>query len=194
MNKVLTILGSLCVVGTMVLNASVHKLDLSHSNVGFSIKHLMISNVKGNFKTYEAAIDFDYKTKSFNTFNATVDIASVNTQNEKRDKHLRSEDFFQANMYPKMTFKMAEYKKMSDNHGVMTGELKIKNIKKVIQFDVEDLGVIKDFKGNNRVGFTLVSKINRADFGLTWNKALEFGGFAVGEKVKITIDVEAIEK
>lgn len=194
MNRGLKILGSLCVVGTMALNASVHKLDLTHSNIGFSIKHLMISNVKGNFKTYDATIDFDYKTKSFNTFNAAVDLTSVNTQNEKRDKHLKSKDFFEANMYPKMTFKMNTYKKMSDNHGVMTGELKIKNKTKIVAFDVEELSVIKDFKGNNRVGFTLLAKINRSDFGLTWNKALEFGGFAVGEKVRITIDVEAIEK
>ncbi len=194
MNKIVTSLLSLSLLAAFSLNASPHSLDTSHSNVSFSVKHLMITNVRGNFKTYDGQIDFDYKTKIFNSFKAVVKTMSVDTKNVKRDNHLKSEDFFSSSSYPEMSFVMNSYKKLSDDEGLMSGELTIKGVTKKVEFEVEDLGVIKDFKGNNRVGFTLEAKIKRADFGLTWNKALEFGGFAVGEKVKITVDVEAVEK
>ncbi len=174
-------------------NASEFTLDDSHTEVGFSVKHLMITNVKGEFKSYGADIDFDAKTKVFNKFNATVDTASIDTGIEKRDNHLRSDDFFLSEKYPKMTFEMTSYTADGDE-GKMKGNLTIRGITKPVTLEVEDIGTVKDFQGNTRVGFTLEGKINRMDYGLKWNKALELGGVAVSETVKLAIDVQAIEK
>jgi len=191
MNPVVKLLGSL-VLALGIANASEHVLDDSHTSVGFSVKHLMITNVKGEFKEFDANIDFDYKTKVFKVFKATVKTKSVNTGIVKRDNHLRSEDFFLSQKYPEMSFDMKSYES-DDEDGKMKGNLTIRGVTKPVTLEVEDIGTIKDFEGNNRVGFTLKGKINRLDFGLKWNKALEFGGFAVGDKVKITIEVEAVE-
>ncbi|AXH11147.1 polyisoprenoid-binding protein [Halarcobacter bivalviorum] len=174
-------------------NATPHTLDNMHTDVGFSVKHLMITNVKGNFTDYEGKIDFDYKTKTFNALEAKIKATSVNTGIEKRDNHLRSDDFFAATKYPEITFKMKSYKAEADE-GVMTGDLTIRGITKEVELDVEDIATIKDLDGNNRVGFTLEGKINRMDFDLKWNKALEFGGVAVSETVKLIIEVQAVEK
>ncbi len=175
-----------------VANATPHTLDVGHSEVGFSVKHLMITNVKGKFKAYDADIDFDYKTKTFNKLNAVIQTKSIDTGIEKRDKHLRSEDFFLAKKFPEITFNMKSYKADGDE-GEIIGDLTIRGTTKEVKLDVEDIGTIKDFNGNNRVGFTLKGKINRVDYGLKWNEALEFGGIAVGEKVKLVIEVEAVE-
>lgn len=176
-----------------LVNASEYLLDNSHTEVGFSVKHLMITNVKGEFKSYDAEIDFDAKNMIFNKFNATVDTESIDTGIEKRDNHLRSDDFFLSEKYPKMTFEMTSYKANGDE-GEMKGNLTIRGITKAVTLEVEDLSTIKDFQGNTRVGFTLNGKINRMDYGLKWNKALELGGVAVAEEVKITVEVEAVEK
>ena len=169
-------------------NASEYNLDNSHTHVGFSVKHLMITNVKGEFKDFDAKIDFDAASKTFKTFNTVIKTASIDTGIEKRDNHLRSDDFFLADKYPEMTFAMTSYK-----DGEMTGDLTIRGITKTVVLVVEDLATIKDFEGNSRVGFALKGKINRMDYDLKWNKALELGGVAVAEEVKLTAEVEAVE-
>lgn len=174
-------------------NAVIYDVDASHTNVGFTVKHMMITNVNGNFATYDANIDFDPATKTFKTFSATVETNSINTGIEKRDDHLRSEDFFASEKFPKMTFEMTSYKADGDD-GEMKGNLTIRGITKPVTLKVEDIGTIKDFKNQNRVGFSLKGKINRMDYDLKWNKALELGGVAVAEEVKITVEVEAVEK
>ena len=184
----LTKVTSALVLTAGLASASVYTLDAGHTNVGFSVKHLMITNVKGDFKKYDATIDFDAATKSFKVFKANIDTASVNTGIEKRDNHLRSDDFFLADKYPEMTFAMTSYK-----DGEMTGDLTIRGITKTVVLEVEDLATIKDFEGNSRVGFALSGKINRMDYDLKWNKALELGGVAVAEEVKLTAEVEAVE-
>lgn len=176
-----------------IASASEYSLDSSHTNVSFSVKHLMITNVKGEFKKYDANIDFDAASKTFKTFKANVDTGSVDTGIVKRDNHLKSEDFFLSEKFPKMTFEMKSYKADGDE-GKMSGDLTIRGITKPVVLEVEDLATIKDFEGNNRVGFTLKGKINRMDYDLKWNKALELGGVAVAEDVKITVDIEAVEK
>lgn len=168
--------------------ASEYVLDTSHSNVGFSIKHLMISNVKGNFKSFDAELEFDEKTKTITKLIATVDTTSVDTGIEKRDKHLRSPDFFNAQKFPTI-----EYVMTSTDKEYLTGNLTMNGITKEIKLKNKIHGTIKDMQGNLRVGFTLEGNIKRENFGLTWNKMLESGGFVVGEEVKIVIDVEAIE-
>lgn len=176
-----------------LVNAAIYDIDASHTNVGFTVKHMMITNVNGNFATYDANIDFDPATKTFKTFSATVETNSINTGIEKRDDHLRSEDFFASEKFPKMTFEMTSYKADGDD-GEMKGNLTIRGITKPVTLKVEDIGTIKDFKNQNRVGFSLKGKINRMDYDLKWNKALELGGVAVAEEVKITVEVEAVEK
>ena len=174
-------------------NASEYKLDNSHTTVGFSVKHLMITNVKGDFKNYDAKIDFDNATKSFKTFSANIDTGSVDTGIEKRDAHLKSDDFFLSEKFPKMTFVMKSYQ-ADGNEGKMKGDLTIRGITKPVVLEVEDIASVKDFQGIKRVGFSLKGKINRMDYDLKWNKAIELGGVAVAEEVKIIVDVEAVQK
>ena len=175
------------------LFAGTYNVDASHTNAGFTVKHMMITNVKGDFKTYDGMIDFDKDKKTFKVLKASIDTNSIDTANEKRDEHLRSEDFFASEKFPKMTFEMTSYKTNGDE-GEVTGNLTIRGITKAIKLKVEDISTIKDFKGQNRVGFTLEGKINRLDYDLKWNKLLEAGGVAVAEDVKIIIDIEAVEK
>lgn len=183
----------LSILSLSLANATPYSLDDSHTQVGFSVKHLMITNVKGEFKTYNADIDFDAKTKKFNGFKADIETKSIDTGIEKRDEHLRSEDFFLSEKFPKMTFVMKSYKS-DGNKGKMSGDLTIRDVTKAVTLDVDDIATVKDFQGNNRVGFTLKGKINRMDYGLKWNKALEAGGLAVSEEVKILVEIEAIEE
>lgn len=173
--------------------ASPFALDLSHSEVGFSVKHLMISNVKGKFGIFDAKIDFDTKTKTFKSLSAVIEADSINTDNEKRDGHLKNADFFNVEKFDEIKFDMTSYDKKSDDEGVMKGNLTMHGVTKPITLDVEIGGVGKGFKGETRIGFTLEGKIDRKDFGLKWNKTLETGGVVVGDKVKLNIEVEAKE-
>lgn len=176
------------------LNAEVLKIDKAHSDVGFSIKHLMISNVKGKFTNYSANMDFDLDKKIFTKLEATVDASSIDTGIVKRDNHLRSPDFFDVKKYPDIKFVMTSYEKEDNSEGYIYGELTIHGVTKKVKLGAEINGVIKGFKGETRVGFTLTGKINRKDFGLNWNRVLELGGVAVGDKVKILIELQTIVK
>lgn len=186
-----TLLGAVLASGLCF--ASPFAMDVAHSEVGFSVKHMMISNVKGKFGFFDAKIDFDTKTKTFKSLSAVVDAESINTDNKKRDEHLKSADFFDAEKFDEIKFDMTSYEKKSDDEGVMKGNLTLRGVTKPIALDVEIGGVAKGFKGETRVGFTLEGKINRKDFGLKWNKVLEAGGVAVGDTVKLSIEVEAKE-
>lgn len=163
-------------------------IDNTHSNIGFSVKHMMISNVKGNFNTYTADIDFDAEKKVFNKLNAKIDAASINTGIAKRDDHLRSGDFFDVTNYKTVDFVMTSMKE-----GKVYGKLTIHGVTKDIILASTIHGVVKDFQGHQRVGFTLEGKLNRKDFGLTWNKILEGGGLTVDDTIHLAIEVEAIE-
>ncbi|MDN5078055.1 YceI family protein [Aliarcobacter butzleri] len=187
MSIVSKITSALLLTGSLLM-ATEYKVDNAHSNVGFTVKHMMITNVNGNFKTYDANIDYDEATKTFKKLSATVETKTVNTGIEKRDDHLRSDDFFASEKFPKMTFEMTSYKADGDE-GKMTGNLTIRGITKQVTLDVEDIASM-----GNKIGFVLEGKINRTDFGLKWNKAIELGGVAVGEEVKIKVDVEAEKK
>lgn len=163
-------------------------IDNTHTNVGFSIKHMMISNVKGNFNTYVGEIDYDVNKKVFNKLSAKIDAASIDTGIVKRDEHLKSADFFDVAQFKTIDFVMSTMK-----DGKVNGKLTIHGVTKEVSLDANIHGVVKDFQGKQRVGFTLEGKINRKDFGLTWNKILEGGGLTVDEMVNLVIDVEAIE-
>jgi polyisoprenoid-binding protein YceI len=161
------------------------KVDPSHSEIGFKVKHLMISNVKGNFSKFSGSYELD-KGK-LTSLVGEVEVATIDTGIEKRDNHLRSEDFFYAKKYPKMTFKMTKFSGDS-----VTGELTIRGVTKTLSFDAELSGTVKDPWGNVRSAMTLEGKINRMDYGLQWNKALEAGGVVVGDTVKMEIELEGI--
>jgi len=174
------------------VSASDFAVDKSHSQVGFRVKHMMISNVDGKFKEYDTDIEFNTKTMLFESLEATMETKSVDTGIEDRDNHLRSNDFFAAKKYPEITFVMTSYKGDKES-GKMDGNLTIRGISKQLTMDVEIGGVIKDPSGMTRIGFSMAGKIQRKDFGLKWNKLLEAGGLAVSETVKIQIEIEAIE-
>lgn len=177
----------------MTLFGGTYSLDLSHSQVGFSIKHMMVSKVKGKFDIYEGEVGFDEKAMKFTKLKGIIDADSINTDNERRDEHLRSADFFDVEKYPQIVFEMTGYKGDADG-GKMDGKLSIHGVTKNVTLDVEMGGVVKDPWGNQRLGFSLEGDIKRQDFGLEWNKLLETGGLVVGDTVKLVIDIEAIEK
>lgn len=163
-------------------------IDTKHSHVTFKIKHLMISNVNGEFRKFDGDLFFDIKTKRFTKFTGEIDATSIDTGIEKRDNHLRSPDFFDVKKYPTINFVMT--KTDGDN---IYGDLTIHGVTKEVKLAVEEIsGPIKDLRGETRYAFVLEGKINRKDFGLTWNKALEAGGVVVGDKVKITLELATV--
>lgn len=168
-------------------------LDPSHSEVTFKVKHMMITNVSGSFKEFsvDATTDGEDFTKPDISFTAKT--ASVDTASEQRDGHLKSGDFFDAEKFPEITFKATSYEKKSDNDYLLKGDLTIKDVTKNISLDVEYGGIQKDPWGNLKAGFTISGKINRKDFGLTWNAALETGGVMVSEEVKVNCEIQLIK-
>lgn len=172
-----------------VAQAAEYVVDKAHSSVNFKIRHMMISNVNGIFKDFDAVIGFDEAQKKLTKLEGTVMVASIDTGIEKRDNHLRSDDFFAAEKYPEMTFKMT---KVTDD--TVSGDLTIRGTTKPVTLDLDFGGVATDPWGNVRMGFELSGKINRKEYGLKWNKALETGGVLVGDSVKMTIAIEAIKK
>lgn len=170
-------------------------VDPAHSRVGFSVRHLMISEVQGSFKEFEGKFKFDAEKGAFDDAEFVVKTKTVNTENEKRDEHLRQDDFFNAEKFPVMKLKTKSVKKEGKDKFKWNGELTIRDVTKPVTFDVEYRGQVKDPWGNTKAGFVATGKINRQDFGLKWNKTLDAGGVAVGDEVKIQIDVEAqVEK
>ena len=192
MTNIIKIIATLA-FSTMLLTASEFVVDKTHSQVAFKVKHMMISNVQGNFNEYDADIEFDTKTMQFIALSAEMETKSVDTGIEKRDNHLRSADFFDAKKNPTITFEMKSYKGDKEE-GKMDGNLTIRGISKPVTLDVEIGGLIKDPAGITRLGFVLEGKIKRKDFGLKWNKLLEAGGLAVSETVKLIIEIEALEE
>ncbi|RQO31345.1 hypothetical protein DBR32_05115 [Taibaiella sp. KBW10] len=167
-------------------------LDPTHSELLFKVKHLMITNVKGEFRTFSASIDGEDFTTAPLTVN--IDAASVFTNNNDRDGHLKSPDFFDAEQFPGLTFVGKGFKKVDDEEYKLTGDLTIKDVTKEITLDVTYGGTNKDPWGNHKAGFSVKGKINRSDFGLTWNSALETGGVLVSEEVKIDAEVQFVQQ
>jgi len=165
-------------------------IDTAHSEIQFKVKHLMISTVSGSFGTFSGSAatesdDFDNAQVSF-----TAATASINTGNTDRDNHLRSADFFYAAQYPEISFTSSSMKKTNGNNFKLTGVLSMRGVSKEITLNAEFLGINKDPWGNTKAGFELTGRINRKDFGLNWNAALETGGVLVGEEVKIIANVQ----
>lgn len=167
-------------------------LDPTHSEVTFKVKHLMISNVKGEFKNFTATVDGEDFEKA--KIGASIESASIDTNNADRDGHLKSADFFDVENYAKLTFESTSLKKTDDYEYKLTGLLTIKGVSKEVTLDVEFGGVNKDPWGNEKAGFSLEGKINRKDWGLNWNTALETGGVLVSDEVKLQAEVQFVKQ
>lgn len=174
-------------LATGALYAGNYTLDRAHSSVSFKVKHMMISSVKGKFGTFTGEIAYDEKSKTLTKLNGEIDVNSIDTDNAKRDGHLKSADFFDVKKYPKITFSLTKVD--GDN---AYGKLTMHGVTKDIKLDIDNGGVIKDPFGNQRLGFELEGKVNRTDFGLKYNSTLETGGVLIGEDVKIDIQIESI--
>lgn len=166
-------------------------IDPSHSTIGFTARHLMITKVHGTFKTFSGVVNIAADPLK-STVEATVDMASVHTGDENRDGHLRTGDFFEVDKYPTMTLRSTGISGSGGDY-TMTADLTIKGVTKPVTFELEFEGVSKDPWGNTKAGFSASTEINRKDWGIEWNAVLETGGVALGEKVKINLDIQAVK-
>lgn len=169
-------------------------VDNVHSGVKFSVSHLIISEVEGSFKVYSGTLLSQKQDFTDSAVDFAVDIPSINTDNEMRDKHLKSDDFFNAEKYPKMTFRSISWKKVDEKNYVIEGDLTIRDITKRVAFTVVHGGTIKDPWGNTKAGFKATTVINRFDYGLKWNALMEAGGATVGKDVSITLNLQFAQK
>ena len=169
-------------------------LDPTHSEIGFKIKHLMITNVSGNFNKFEVTAETN--GDDFSNANVSVDIAvdSINTNNSQRDAHLKNADFFEAEKYPYISFRSSRVQKLDEETYTLTGNLTIKKTTKPVKLSLEFGGVTKDPYGNYKAGFSLTGKINRHDFGVSYNAVLETGGVALGEEIKILGEIQLVKQ
>ncbi len=171
------------------------EIDPVHSTAQFSVRHMMISNVKGEFTKLNGVAYLDDQNLAASTVEVTIDTSSINTREPKRNAHLKSADFFDVAHCPVMTFKSKQITATGNGRLKMTGDLTIRGVTREVAFDVErPTPPVKDPAGNLRVGASATAQINRKDFGLTWNAALETGGVLVGDEVGITIEVEFVKK
>jgi len=194
-NKILTIsIFFAILMGATSVNATDYTIDVGHSNILFKIKHLGISTVTGRFQKFEGTFKYDKKTDKLSDINITIDVSSISTSNEKRDKHLNSPEFFNSKKYPNITFKSTSIKADKKGDFKITGDFSMHGVKKEITLDATLNGTAISPWGQNVISFDASSKLNRQDYKLTWNKALEAGGFLVGEEVKIILVVEGVEK
>ncbi len=169
-------------------------IDPTHSEIVFKVKHLMITNVKGEFRKFNVEIESDGKDFTNASISATIDASSIFTNEDNRDGHLKSADFFDVENYKELFFVGTSFNRKGEDEYELNGKLTIKNITKDVTFSVEFGGITKDPWGNEKAGFSLNGKINRTDFGLNWNAALEAGGVLVSEEVKISAEVQFVKK
>ncbi len=169
-------------------------LDPTHSELGFKIKHLMISNVSGNFNKFDVQVETNREDFTNARVRVNIDVASINTNNEQRDAHLRNADFFEAETHPNITFTSTRVDRVDEDTFSLHGDLTIKNITKPVKLSVEYSGVAKDTWGNIKAGFTISGKINRKDWGISYNAVMETGGLMLGEELKINGEVQLVKQ
>ncbi len=171
-----------------------YQIDATHSTLQFSVRHLMVSNVRGTFSGVTGTVSYDPDKPADTAIDATIDVNTVNTNDEKRDGHLKSPDFFDTAQFPQMKFKSKKVESVSSDSQKVTGDLTLHGVTKEVTLTVEEIsGESKDPYGNIKIGATVKGKVKRSDFGLTWNAVLETGGVAVGDDVKIEFDLEFLK-
>lgn len=169
------------------------KFDKSHSGITFSVRHLVISEVTGNFKDFDIAFNATKDDFTDASVEATIKVASINTDNERRDNHLKSDDFFNAEKFPEIKFKSSSFEKVGGNKYKITGDLTIRDVTKKVTFDATYNGSIKGMGGSTVTAWKATLDLNRFDYGLKWNRAIESGGLVVGEIVNITLNLEIVK-
>lgn len=169
-------------------------LDPAHSELIFKVRHLMITNVKGEFRNFDVSVESDGSDFSNAKVSVTIDAGSISTNNADRDAHLKSADFFDAESHEKITFESTELNKLDEENYQLKGILSIKGTNKELVLDVDFGGFIKDPYGNEKAGFSVSGKFNRKDWGLNWNAALETGGVMVSDEVRLSAEIQIIKQ
>lgn len=186
----LTLIAGLFLVGSMAVAQSTWSFDKAHTNIAFNVEHLVISEVTGHFGSFEGKVVASSDDFSDSKIEFTVDVGSINTDNERRDGHLKSDDFFNAEKYPKMTFTNGTLEHVEGKMYKLKGDLTIRDVTKEVELDVRYGGTITDPNGNVKAGFKITGVINRFDYNMKFNAAIETGGLVVGEDVQIVCNVE----
>ncbi|HEX8997819.1 MAG TPA: YceI family protein [Ktedonobacterales bacterium] len=171
-----------------------YNIDASHSLIEFSVKHMMVTTVKGRFTQFQGDVEIDEANPANSKVDVTIDTASVTTGDEKRDGHLRSADFFEPEKYPTITFSSKKVEALGGEKYRVTGDLTLHGVTREVTFDFTREGVTKSMQGTQLQGFSANLAISRKEFGLEWNVALESGGWLVSDQVKISLEIEAVEK
>jgi polyisoprenoid-binding protein YceI len=174
----------------IMANTTKWVIDPMHSEIQFKVKHLVISTVSGFFKSFEGTLETEKEDFDDSTISFSLDIDSIDTNQSQRDEHLKSADFFDAAQFPHITFKSTSFKKTDDDEFELAGDLTIKGVTKPVKLAAEYGGSTADFYGNIKAGFEVTGKINRKDFGLTWEGVTEAGSIVVGEDIKLTMNVQ----
>jgi polyisoprenoid-binding protein YceI len=169
-------------------------LDPTHSEIGFKVKHMMITNVSGSFEKFDAQVETTEVDFATAKIEFATDINSITTGNSDRDNHLKSPDFFDAANYPQLKFVSSKFEKKDDENYILHGNLTIRDVTKPVKFNVEFGGIGKDPWGNEKAGFTITGKINRTDYKLNWNAALETGGVLVSEEVRLQGEIQLVKQ
>jgi len=175
------------ILSSTTLFAGTYSIDTVHSNVGFKVKHMMISNVIGKFDKFKGSLEYDEKTNTLKKLSGIIQVDSINTANQKRDAHLKSVELFNVDKYPEITFVLE-----NSDSDYAYGKLTMHGVTKDVKLDLENNGIVKDPWENARVGLELTAKLSRKEYGITWNTVLEAGGVAVGDTIKIDIQIEGI--
>ena len=168
-------------------------IDAAHSGINFSIRHMVVSKVRGRFAKYSGALSLDDEDLTRSLVEATIDASSIDTGTEQRDAHLRSPDFFDVEKFPELRFRSQRIEKLDGDRYRVVGELTIRDVTREVSLDVEYGGRAKDPWGNERMGFLAKASLDRKDFGLKWNQVLEAGGVLVGDRVEIELEVQAVK-
>ncbi|RCK74971.1 MAG: YceI family protein [Anaerolineae bacterium] len=170
------------------------KIDTAHSEINFTVRHMMISNVRGRFERFEGTVEFDEQNPTNSSVEVKIEAASINTREPQRDAHLRSPDFLDVEKYPYLIFKSKKIEVIDSNHGRIIGDLTIRDVTREVTLEVEYNGTVKSPFGNISAGFSASTTLNRKDWGLQWNVPLETGGWLVGENVHVQIEIEMIQE
>ena len=165
------------------------KVDTAHAGIGFAVKHLMVSNTKGSFNTFDGTVDYDLETKTLNSIEGYIEAASIDTNNDKRDDHLRNEDFFNVSQYPRITFRSTEVRKTGDNTFIVEGKLTVLGVERDVSLPVTVNGPIEGRSGGKIIGLECATVLNRRELGITNSPAA-----VIGDEVKVSIEAEAIHK
>jgi polyisoprenoid-binding protein YceI len=194
MKRVSALIVALLLSASSVFAQTTWELDKVHTNVMFTVSHMVVAEVTGSFKDFDASISGSKADYSDAQATMNIKVASISTDNEKRDAHLRSDDFFAADKFPEIAFKSKSFKKTGENTYKITGDFTMRGVTKTIELDAKYKGEVSDPWGNIKSGWKVTGSIDRTDYGVNWNKAIEAGGFVVGKTVELTINAEFAKK